>query len=190
MKKTGLMFLLTISLSLLINFYSVAAIDRSEYNDLPADVPIENEDGLQLNSYYWNNFGYQVYGTPGDVKKVKDNEFDKGTNQWRYLGFTLDGNIFSNILFPDDYPRKPFEESNWLYKPWEWGFCEVNQWSINPEMKEIINGSIPYTVSNGRKFDGTTFGQPNEVTEIFGYALVLSPPRTNKDGAIRMWHID
>jgi len=73
---------------------------------------------LKGDSYY----GCLVYGQPhGDYKD----------GQYRYLGYTLDGEDYTNVAFPPDVPHSGyFEDQQWIYQPW-WNSDVTTNYNID-----------------------------------------------------------
>lgn len=148
------------------------------------DIPQTNVEGYSLSTFYWDNFGLQVYGTPGDVKvKFGSNDRDAKTGEWRYLGFTFSGAAFSNEKFPDDYPEIDFTSANWIFKPWN---NSVIKSSFNLDKNNKLNTDI----STKEWLDELMDLRVKGTDSLWGYAYIQSPPRTFKAGSIRMFHND
>lgn len=171
MKKAISYFLLLI---LILNSISPYLVYADE-------VPNKSQKGKELNKFYYENYGFQVYGDHDDVKESHGNDFDRATGQWRYLGYTFYDQPFSNEKYPN-IPGKDEDWStrNWVEEPWEddqiknkYKITETD-WSGKPEFESWIKDSIKWSVNGG---DNPVF-----------YFHVQSPSRTFKQGSIRGWH--
>jgi len=161
----------------------------SEYQVLPEDnelyIPISvqgtSNNGYLFNSEIWENPKYHliVYGGYSDIRG-NDLGFNDnlGTWEYRYLGYDLAGNPFSNTRFPNDAESSvPRADKNWVYEPWNAGLCEATKYSDDKRCEDEINRLADYLGwSPGNR--GVFFKYGN----VQSWATLLAP------GSFRMWH--
>lgn len=153
------------------------------FNVYAADLPIPDQiikEGkkYQLNMNIVESTGYAVYGSPEDVP---DNDKDTATEQYRYLGFDLNGNLFSNIEFPDDANSgRADRDRNWIKEPWE----------VKGE-----NGKFLCKKSNiNRDSDAVEWLDRLEIggewtgSKLIDYFNIQSPGGDYSTGSARGWH--
>lgn len=95
---------------------------------------------LSINDEIWNDKKYVVYGTPEDVKAIEGRD-DFSQGEYRYLGYTAMGGLFTNQYFPDDAPSStaPWNK-NWISKPWKSDTAK--------QVHEITRPEYPYEEPN------------------------------------------
>lgn len=135
--------------------------------------------------------GYVVYGTPESL--MPNNEYDSLTNEWRYLGYTADGVIFSNPDFPDDAfdATKQWHERDWIDYPWNNPnkMTDATDADTDPvgegkyDSIQDISDKYGFTgnthISDGITYNGTTL---SDYLSLINPKTVLTPPLA------RGWH--
>ncbi|SHH68851.1 hypothetical protein SAMN02745135_01680 [Caloranaerobacter azorensis DSM 13643] len=167
-----------------------AYIDISPFD---FDEQITNRIGtFKLNGFILADRGLVVYGLPTDV----DNN-DYREDRYRYLGFDINGQPYSNIDFPNDvssglHPK----DKHWIYRPWEDDRVissrngidspsiyyrtqkdQAKQWLSTMVWQDPSTGEVTRAVD-----DGYT---PDELLETFH---IQSPPSKYTNGTARGWH--
>lgn len=114
--------------------------------------PLENVDGYALTERYLQQQGILVYGYPTDVP---GNEVKNG--QWRYYGWSIDGNKYSNHVFPNDADSGSINK-NWIKEPWDTPTGRAKNivkpsYLLNPAAKEFLKEHLnrmldPYDTRN------------------------------------------
>lgn len=126
-----------------------------------------------------------AYGKPFD--------FDSVTGRHRYLGYTVYGDEFTNILFREDgHNEWFFEEEDWIDMPWKYPKTKGIKTTVrndfdNPEYQSKINENIklgilscyPTRVKDYNKFNSIDFTR---------YVHILQPPTEYAWGMGRLWH--
>ncbi len=172
---------------------------------------------LQPTLYYGNGYflkpanvtckgASQNPDTHGDSCKKHSNGTVRG--EWKYLGFDISGNKFSNMWMINVATETKFTERNWQAEPWEEPLkSKTGLTSGASEYNTIAYGNdrIPKPVSNGvRKWISATFdkmpgykGIPTKNSEYpsgfsydaYKFMYVQSPPTLYQAGSGRMWHL-
>ncbi len=126
----------------------------------------------KLNMDIVKSQGFAVYGTPVDVK---DNDYDTGTNQYRYLGFDLNGNNFSNAYYPDDANsgREDWEKV-WIKEPWLKELCKRTKYYQDPDADKWL--------------DRLNIGHGWTGSKLIDYFNIQSPGGDYFTGSARGWH--
>lgn len=79
----------------------------------------ENIQGKPINEELWAKSRVFSYGTPKEASKGS-NDFDPGTNQYRYHGYTRNGEKYTNTFFRNDTTETiDINKANWIRFPWE-----------------------------------------------------------------------
>jgi len=124
-----------------------------------AHISESNIDGLPLNYQIWHDFDLIVYGNYktantgiNDIKYYHDTEdleiplYFKDQYgvacEYRYLGYTYDGNKMPNPLFPKDMDTgNPLEDRLWIKEPWLAGSSLMDNISyVNKAIQSKVNG--------------------------------------------------
>lgn len=138
-------------------------------NDVPQSITVSGKT-LKINENIASTKGYAVYGTYSDVP---NNQLKSG--QYRYLGYDINGNPFSNIDFPNDADsgRNPWEKE-WIQFPWDEGLCKK---SINNEKSNAVAwlDTLKWTGWTGSK--------------LVDYLNIQSAPIGYASGSVAGWHI-
>ncbi len=166
--------------------------------------------------------GQLVFGFPD---QVPDNDWKKAATSWegenreaiqkhhpdygfnhsgqepRYLGFTAQGDLFSNDWFPIDAPSQIAPaKRNMIANPWEQKsngerLCKGNSDSISDyTWTVILAGLFEYhkTIGFDSASDGFAFNPAFkgkfDIDTINNYFKVLSEPQPGIAGAVRHWH--
>jgi hypothetical protein len=156
--------------AILIIILAILPISAFAGFTLPAGVPAYlTKNGTTLDAGIQN--GYLVYGTTSDVS---GNEYKSG--QYRYLGYDLYGNLFTNIDFPNDADsgRQPWEKS-WISYPWFEGLCNKSTYNNDPAAASWLDGL------GWSGWSGNT---------LINYLNIQSPPTDYTQGSAIGWHID
>lgn len=133
--------------------------------------------GHPLNSELSKTMGWLIYGTP---QAVPGNQFDQ--NQWRYYGFDIMGNPFTNPIFRNDADsgREPWQK-NWIKEPWVYNtpnvLCKESPYLEDPNLPLWLDGIYPAWPG----WDGDKLSE---------YLHILTPPTEYGPGVARGWHKD
>lgn len=78
----------------------------------------QNIQGKPINEANWAKNKLFTYGTPQEASP-RSNDFDPGTNQYRYHGYTRNGEKYTNTFFRNDTTETvDVNSANWIPKPW------------------------------------------------------------------------
>lgn len=139
----------------------------------------KNLKGQTLNPAMTRDTGYLVFGEPGQVPGNSQKD-----GQWRYFGFDIMGNPFSNGLFPNDADsgRQPWEKQ-WIENPWETKnqgglfLCKRSEFWRDPMSEAWLDKIAPAWPG----WDGA---------KLHDYLNIQSPPTKYTAGSARGWHKD
>ena len=140
---------------------------------LPTGVPqsvVVNGKTLNINESIANSKGYVVYGSSSDVT---NNELKQG--QYRYLGYDINRNPFTNKDFPNDADsgRAPHEKQ-WIEYPWSKSLrlCTPSVHNLNPKASQWLD-SLNWPGWSGSK--------------LVNYLSIQSEP-SYAQGSVIGWH--
>ncbi len=203
-----------------------------ELSGLPYGVtPVAK--GRPFNYRIWFGKGIVVYGTPEQAnsdgsyrKNYKEgtcNESGVGfykkagykRGEYRYDGYTLEGNLYANINFPPDVERKtPLEDIAWIYHYWDSDYvkkmfrCESTTTisiytkaaisyknELGKKTREWINnGMTEFKIRNGVKDTGPKDPAPERkedgTWDFHNFLNVQSAPSAKFNGEGRMFRFD
>ena len=128
--------------------------------------------------------------------------------EWKYLGFDISGNKFSNMWMINVATETKFTERNWQVEPWKEplksktgltaGASEYNTIAYGSERisKSVSNGVSKWISSTFDKMPGYK-GIPTKNAEYpsgysfdaYKFMYVQSPPTLFQSGSGRMWHL-
>ena len=170
------------------------------HNDLDNKMPDIYYDG----GYFIQPEGISCKGkeqnpeTHGD--KCKTNR-----GEWKYLGFDINGEVFSNMWMINVATVTTFRERNWIKEPW----------SKNNEVKKVLTLSqstynegaynkkniytqqtvqklkdwMYKTFTSVNKFSGIPDGKGHYDPNVYQYLYVQSAPTIQYSGSGKMWHV-
>lgn len=194
-------------------------------------VPVAK--GRPFNYRIWFGKGIVVYGTPEQAnsndnyrtnyKEDTLNENGVGfykkagykRGEYRYDGFTIEGNLYANINFPLDVKRiTPLEDIAWIYHYWNSNYIS-NIFKGEPTMKESIytkaaisdpsnvgrktrewinNGMTEFKIRNGVMDTGLNNPAPDQkpdgTWDFHNFLNVQSAPSAKFNGEGRMFRFD
>ncbi|AEY67314.1 hypothetical protein [Clostridium sp. BNL1100] len=130
-------------------------------------------------------------------------ETDRG--EWKYLGFDINGEVFSNMWMINVATVTTFRERNWIKEPW----------SSTNEAKKVLSGRISTyneaaynsanrykqqtvqrlkdwifkTFNSVDKFSGIPDGNGHYDPNVYEYLYIQSAPTIQKAGSGKMWHV-
>lgn len=189
--------------------------------------------GRPFNYRIWYGKGIVVYGTPEQAnsdgsyrknykeKTLSDNGigfykkagYKRG--EYRYDGYTLEGNLYANINFPLDVERTtPLEDIAWIYRYWDSDYIS-SIFKGEPTMKASIyntaaqkdgnflgektrewinNGMTEFRIRNGVKDTGLKNPAPERKADgtwdFHNFINVQSAPSAKFNGEGRMFRFD
>lgn len=200
--------------------FAVSVGDKNTYEGIQAQIPFELVKGdlplgtkeyvtvkgqkLKLNTELWVDKNIVVYGdytianpSKNDYRRSTQNPnkrpyYEYGQGEYRYHGYTVEGNKYTNIHFINDAnSSKELQEKKWIHNPWNSNLIKqtdrpiMSQWNRyaivdnNTIAKQWINKAFDWEITNG-----TTAS----VRDKAHYINVLTPPTTYSAGEGRMWH--
>lgn len=179
-------------------------------NSLPqGTTPTISKSGsiFPLNFRLWHDKGLVVYGSyricntgkndwkpatqpGGPTAPALNNQgyyFNNGSRgEYRYHGFSANGDRFTNIDFPADAYLGKEASKDWIIAPW-----------YSSKVVPVISQS-PYSYSANDRNNTTTqnwinrainFSIHDEISQAHKYLHIQQAPTTNYPGQGRMWHI-
>ncbi|HEX2925164.1 MAG TPA: transcriptional regulator, partial [Ruminiclostridium sp.] len=140
----------------------------------------------------------QNLGTHGD--KCKTNR-----GEWKYLGFDVNGEVFSNMWMINVATETSFKERNWIKEPWS-STNEVkkaltikmstyNEAAYNIKdryprtMVQSLKNWMFQTFSSVNGFKGIPNGNNVYDPDVYKYLYVQDAPTLQKAGSGKMWHV-
>lgn len=143
----------------------------------------KNLKGQSLNIEITRTTGYLIFGTPEQVPENGQKKGLDGKQQWRYFGFDIMGNPFSNMYFPNDADsgRQPWEKQ-WIENPWDTKnsgglfLCRRSELWRDPMAQVWLDKITPAWPG----WDGSKFHD---------YLNIQSPPTNYTPGSARGWHM-
>ncbi|SKC68665.1 Athe_2463 domain-containing protein [Maledivibacter halophilus] len=136
-----------------------------------------NGKNYNLNEKILNEKGYLVYG---DHSSIKPNDYEKG--QYRYLGYDLNKNPFTNESFPPDVETglEPWEKI-WIKNPWLKDIDNQKQ----PKDNDYNDNPEAITWLNQLKWAGKN-GWTGE--KLIDHFMIQSPQTDYAQGSFVGWH--
>ncbi|MGB9812392.1 MAG: Athe_2463 domain-containing protein [Thermovenabulum sp.] len=141
----------------------------------------ENVEGVPINKDMYADRGLLIYGSPfGEVKEGRK----------RFLGYTMEGDYFTNEYFPDDlWKGGNLEDRNWIKEPWKQGLnfrgkqIQQNKIDGNTVLDESIKKGLAYFYEPDGKFSYS-----KSKLQWSQYVHVLQPPTKWTWGIGVAWH--
>ncbi|WP_420536366.1 Athe_2463 domain-containing protein, partial [Desulforamulus ruminis] len=157
-----------------------------------------NKQGKLINEANWAKNSLFSYGTPQEASQGSNN-FDPGTNQYRYHGYTMNGEKYTNTFFRNDTSEiVNVNSANWILRPWS--NDSVQNFVINvmhePKLEQInpFNNDPDLLESINRGFENLKDYNPYIKFERTGkqwqeYVHVLQPPTEYTFGMGRLFRL-
>ncbi|MZQ97511.1 MAG: hypothetical protein GT601_07525 [Acidaminobacter sp.] len=154
---------------------------------------------LKLNPELYTDLGLLVYGSPFDLQKndfkaVEGGYYRHGNipGEYRYHGYSVDGNVFSNQRFPNDAESgTPMSFKKWIHLPWQ-SLSGVYASAINnaalsgdPVVQSWFDRALPFPLLNSSNPEAPIRGG-SYLPEA--HLVVLSTPSAGMPGEGRLWH--
>ncbi len=125
--------------------------------------------------------------------------------EWKYLGFDVNGEAFSNMWMINVATETTFRERNWIKEPWSLN-NEVQKKlanTISTYNDAVYNRSNIYTqqtiqklkdwmyktFTSVNKFSGIPDGKGHYDPNVYQYLYVQSAPTIQYSGSGKMWHV-
>lgn len=202
-----------------------------ELKGLPAGTT-EKAMSRPFNYRVWFAKGLVSYGTPEQANvesgvriNYKEDTINpsgvgfykksgKGRGEYRYHGFTIDGNLFTNQDFPNDTVSSLTSENKpWIYRYWDSNYVKThfagepslvessfnyaaiqNSTYVEQKTREWINtGMNAFKIRNGVKDTGLDDPAPEQKTDgtwdFYNFTNVLSAPSAKFSGEGRMFRL-
>lgn len=166
------------------------------YEDVPDNLVREANKKFKIGTQ--PSPGVKLHGVNDGYYKNPYGDLYRG--EWKYHGFDISGNKFSNMNYIDDDSGTVFDERDWLKLPW------TNQSipSIKRPTKSIYNQATTgdhnenaFIQSHVQTWINKSLDQYHGVPlignkidpEVYNYLNILSAPTPVKYGQGRMWHM-
>lgn len=202
-----------------------------ELTGLPVGT-VKIAHGRPFNYRIWFAKGKVSYGKPEDANpesgvrvNYKESTLNlsgkgfykksgKGRGEYRYHGFTIDGNLYTNLDFPNDTVDATSSENRaWIYRYWDSNYVQLyfagepalkesnynkaakmNDSYIDKKTREWINtGMSAFKIRNGVSDTGIDDPAPEQKTDgtwdFYNFINVLSAPSARFSGEGRMFRL-
>ncbi|AEG61975.1 Athe_2463 domain-containing protein [Desulforamulus ruminis] len=158
----------------------------------------QNEQGKPINEGLWLKSKLFSYGNPQEASPGA-NDYDKNTNQYRYHGYTMNGEKYTNTFFRNDTTEiVDVNSANWIPFPWEKDNVQnfvtntMKEPSLDP--KNPFNNDPDLLESINRGFENLKDYNPYIKFERTGkqwqeYVHVLQPPTEYTFGMGRLFRL-
>ncbi len=122
-----------------------------------------------------------------------------GPGEYRYHGFDVNGNKYTNINFINDFKiTDPLEKNKWLFRPWNNNLIIKDRPIISNFNKSAYEGDLKtqewisdtareFEIKNGLNITGQ-LASSVENSQKYNFISVLTPPTATHPGEGRMWH--
>lgn len=163
-------------------------------NDIPLSITISkngNSQTLPINKDILSRRGYVAYGSPFG-------SFNSSYKEYRYLGYTIDGKVYTNPDYPPDVEVQYHVGKSWTKHPWndpvaskklvaQWGISdggfnnemESDQWLadrlISPYPSRPYNWLQDFNTLPNNSWKQKS-GFPWNVSTLKNYGVIVSPP--------------
>jgi len=138
----------------------------------------------------FNNMSIFVYGSEISASsdaiknaaiKVIQRPDEEGVPQYRCLGYTVEGDLFANPVFPPDYPPSQNVETlngRWVRDPWNHKHPYIQQWiktkDFRPDMLYKSTGRRDFFAAN--IVDGPEPQYFSDGGSVEDYVHIIQPP--------------
>ena len=170
------------------------------HSDLDTKDPETKYDG----GYFLKPEGIYCKGKEQNPKTHKE-KCRTNRGEWKYLGFDINGEVFTNMWMINVATVTTFRERNWIKEPW----------SSTNEVKKVLSGKMstyneaaynikdryPIAIIQGLKnwiyktfnsvdkFSGIPDGNDHYDPNVYEYLYIQSAPTIQKAGSGKMWHV-
>ncbi len=170
------------------------------HTDLDIKEPEIKYDG----GYFLKPEGISCKGKEQNPKTHKE-KCETNRGEWKYLGFDINGEVFSNMWMINVATVTTFRERNWIKEPW----------SSKNEVKKVLSGRISTyneaaynsssrykqqtvqklknwifkTFNSVDRFSGIPDGNGHYDPNVYEYLYIQSAPTIQKAGSGKMWHV-
>ncbi|KYO67971.1 Athe_2463 domain-containing protein [Thermovenabulum gondwanense] len=171
---------------------------KDYYNYTGDYFKIKNKNNKDINTWLFETRGLLVYGQPFALE-----ERDYRNGYYRFLGYTMYDDYYTNELFPDDVvtPGR-FDQKNWVGNPWDkeyifrgktipWNYFDNLIINGKPILRESIVKGMAYFYADEGKFPkiGTPeYENAKNNIEWEKYVHVFQPPTKYAWGVGIAWH--
>jgi len=154
---------------------------------------------LKLNPELFTDLSLLIYGSPfdlqnNDFKAVEGGYYRHGNipGEYRYHGYTLDGNVFTNQRFPNDAESgTAMSFKKWVNRPWQ-SLSGVYASALNnsalagdPNARSWFDKALPFPLLNSSSPEAQMRSGSYLPEE---HLVVLSTPSAGMPGEGRLWH--
>lgn len=182
----------TLNREQLVTFANKELIDRKVIARDYFAIKNKEETPLSTSPYLQGIRDYIVYGNPhGDMKQ----------GVYRYVGYTYEGDAFTNYAFPSDVTAPTgLWDRNWIRTPWK-DPATKNRVELNKTVKDgiqfqskaLFETSIRFGLQmiSRKKPDGSLLDFPTDKIQLRNwheYAHIYQPPTSVSWGAGIMFH--
>ncbi|CCO08858.1 Athe_2463 domain-containing protein [Desulforamulus hydrothermalis] len=157
-----------------------------------------NKQGKPINEANWAKSRLFTYGTPQEASPGK-NDFDPVTNQYRYHGYTRNGEKYTNTFFRNDTTDTlDVNSANWI--PWPWANTAVQNFVTNVMREPALESNNPFN-NDPALLKSIIMGMENvtqynpyikfkrDSRQWQQYVHILQPPTKYTFGMGRLFHM-
>ncbi len=167
-----------------------------------------HEDLSQLEPKTYYTGGY--FGKPSDLSQIRGTVSSTITRgEWKYLGYDIMGNTFSNMWMTNVATKTSFIERNWQLEPWDepiaskpnvgieresdYNRSAYGDSKVSPSVRDGARKWIAATVNNMTGYPGIhtkNSAYPSGYSQdVYKFMYIQSPPTLTKSGSGKMWHL-
>ncbi len=170
------------------------------HSDLDTKDPEIKYDG----GYFLKSEGIYCKGKEQNPKTHKE-KCETNRGEWKYLGFDINGEVFSNMWMINVATVTSFRERNWIREPWSdknevkkrltsniSSYNNAAYNSLNRYTKQTaqrLKNWIYKTFNSVDKFSGIPDGNGHYDPNVYEYLYIQSAPTIQKAGSGKMWHV-
>lgn len=170
------------------------------HNDLDIKDPEIKYDG----GYFLKPEGISCKGKEQNSKTHGD-KCNTIRGEWKYLGFDINGEVFSNMWMINVATVTTFRERSWLKEPWNdenkvrkrltasaSTYNEAAYGSSSRYKQQTVQRLrdwIYKTFNSVDKFSGIPDGNGHYDPNVYEYLYIQSAPTIQKAGSGKMWHV-
>ncbi len=168
------------------------------------DLDIKEPEIKYDGGYFLKPEGISCKGKEQNPKTHKE-KCETNRGEWKYLGFDINGEVFSNMWMINVATVTTFRERNWIKEPWSDKNKVKKRLTSNPSSynNAAFNSSNRYkqqtvqklknwifkTFNSVDKFSGIPDGNGHFDPDVYQYLYIQSAPTIQKAGSGKMWHV-
>ena len=168
------------------------------------DLDIKDPEIKYDGGYFLKPEGISCKGKEQNPKSHGD-KCKTNRGEWKYLGFDVNGEVFSNMWMINVATVTTFRQRNWIKEPWSdtneakkrltASASTYNEAAYNTRNRypiAIVQGLKDWifnTFNSVNKFSGIPDGNDHYDPNVYQYLYIQSAPTIQKAGSGKMWHV-